>query len=171
MDKRATALSMIQMAWPRFTTAQGVFYDKQLEDIPDELLFSAIDALTKESPFLPSIAEIRDRARSLYKSAAGLPEPDAGKAWGEVVKAISHVGMNRFPEFSDSRTAETVRRMGWKDICLAPVDSTSTLRAQFLRMYREVAEREETTRKNNVALSDGSVKDLILNIANHKRLK
>lgn len=171
MDKRATALSMIQMAWPKFTPAQGLLYDKQLKDIPDELLFSAIDALTKESSFLPSIAEIRDRARSLYKSVAGIPEPDAGKAWGEVVKAISHVGMNRFPKFSDSRTEETVRRMGWKDICLAPVDSTSTLRAQFLRMYREVAEREETTRKNNVALSDGSVKDLILNIANHKRLE
>lgn len=171
MDKRATALSMIQMAWPKFTPAQGLFYDKQLKDIPDELLFSTIDALTKESSFLPSIAEIRDRARSLYKSVAGIPEPDAGKAWGEVVKAISHVGMNRFPEFSDSRTAETVRRMGWKDICLAPVDSTATLRAQFLRMYREVAEREETTRKNNVALSDGSVKNLISNIANHKRLE
>lgn len=171
MDKRATALSMIQMAWPKFTPAQGLFYDKQLKDIPDELLFSTIDALTKESSFLQSIAEIRDRARSLYKSVAGIPEPDAGKAWGEVVKAISHVGMNRFPEFSDSRTAETVRRMGWKDICLAPVDSTATLRAQFLRMYREVAEREETTRKNNVALSDGSVKNLISNIANHKRLE
>ena len=53
MDKRATALSMIQMAWPKFTPAQGLFYDKQLKDIPDELLFSAIDALTKESSFHP----------------------------------------------------------------------------------------------------------------------
>ena len=42
MDKRATALSMIQMAWPKFTPAQGLLYDKQLKDIPDELLFLSL---------------------------------------------------------------------------------------------------------------------------------
>lgn len=171
MDKRAMAISEIYMAWPRFTKQQAALYDRKLKDIPDEILFRAIDALINESEFLPTIAEIRKRARSLYAQAAGITPSDASKGWGDVVVAISRVGMNRFPKFDDPITSETVRRMGWKDICLAPADSTSTLRAQFLRMYREAAEREETTRKNNVALSDGSVKSLIASIATHKRLE
>ena len=87
-----------------------------------------------------------------------------------MVVAISRVGMNRFPKFDDPITSETVRRMGWKEICLAPVDSTSTLRAQFLRMYAQCAEREQEKRSNNALLADGSIQELIGQLGAHMAL-
>lgn len=170
MDKRAMAISEIYMAWPKFTKQQAALYDRKLKDIPDEILFRAIDALINESEFLPTIAEIRKRSRSLYAQAAGITAPDASKGWGDVVVAISRVGMNRFPKFDDPITSETVRRMGWKEICLAPVDSTSTLRAQFLRMYAQCAEREQEKRNNNTLLADGSIQGLIGQLGAHMAL-
>lgn len=164
IDKRAAALAEIHMAWPKFTREQAMLYDRKLQDIPDVILYTAVDALAGESKYLPTIAEIRARAKSLYEQAAGIEKPDAGRGWGEVVKAIGHVGMNRFPKFDDPITSETVRRMGWKEICLAPVDSTSTLRAQFMRMYDMCAERTKESRRNDALLSGGDVKNLIKSI-------
>ena len=158
------------MAWPKLTKQQAALYDRKLKDIPDEILFRAIDALINESEFLPTIAEIRKRARSIYAQAAGITPPDASKGWGDVVVAIGRVGMNRFPKFDDPITGETVRRMGWKEICLAPVDSTSTLRAQFLRMYAQCAEREQEKRNNNALLADGTIQGLIGRLGAHMAL-
>jgi hypothetical protein len=164
MDKRAAALSEMHMAWPKFTKEQAALYDRKLMDIPDEILYRAVDALVNEMEFLPTIAEIRKRSRSLYSQAVGIISHDASEGWGEVVKAISHVGMNRFPEFSDPITAEVVRLMGWKDICLSPADSTSILRSQFLKMYAQRAERKTEEKKNMSILADGKVQKLIGNI-------
>lgn len=170
IDKRAAALAEIHMAWPKFTKEQAMLYDRKLRDIPAELLYRAVDALVSEVKFLPTIAEIRERALSLYSQAAGVVPPDAGRGWGEVVKAISHVGMNRFPKFNDPITAETVRRMGWKEICLAPADSTSTLRAQFMRMYDLCSERTQETKRNNVLLQDGNVRELIKSLSGNIKM-
>lgn len=85
-SQNAIAIGMLRAAWPKFTTEQARLYLLMTKDIPEPVLVKAIEALIKESPFLPTVAEIRSRAEALYKAAQGAEPPDAGRGWGEVVR-------------------------------------------------------------------------------------
>ena len=78
------AIGMLKAAWPKFTDQQARLYLLMTQDIPEPVLVKAIEALIKESAFLPTVAEIRSRAEALYKAAQGEEPPDAGRGWGEV---------------------------------------------------------------------------------------
>jgi len=74
------------------------------------------------------------------------PEQVTGsEAWGEITRAIRHYGYYRETEALASMsptTARVVRHMGWQDICMSE-EPTGVLRGQFLRMYGQVADREQ----------------------------
>lgn len=162
---KITAIGMLRAAWPKFTDEQARLYLLMTKDIPEPILVKAIEALIKESAFLPAVAEIRSRAEALYKAAQGEEPPDAGRGWGEVVREISRTGYYGKPKIRDPTAAEVVRRMGWKEICSSPADETGVLRGQFMKMYAMLQESGREERHNRALLQDGKVKGFIASLS------
>lgn len=162
LSPRTMALGMLKAAWGnKLTDEQAKLYLLMTNDIPEPVLLKSIEALIKESRFLPSVAEIRERAAALYNSAQGKEPPDAGRGWGEVVREISRTGYYGKPQIRDPVAAEVVRRMGWKEICASPADQTGVLRGQFLKMYAMLQERRQEEHNNRALLQDGKVRGFI----------
>ena len=160
------ALGMLKAAWGnKLTDEQAKLYLIMTNDIPEPVLLKSIEALIKESRFLPTVAEIRSRAAALYNSAQGKEPPDAGRGWGEVVREISRTGYYGRPQIRDPVAAEVVRRMGWKEICSSPADQTGVLRGQFLKMYAMLQERRQEEHNNRALLQDGKVRGFIDSIS------
>nr|DAH24411.1 MAG TPA: replication protein P [Caudoviricetes sp.] len=153
----ANILMMVKAAWPQFTVNQGKVYAMLLQDIPEAVLYKAVIAVCKESKFLPTIAEIRERAEAIYKTAKGIESPDASKAWEAVGREISRTGRYGRPKFEDPLAAETVKRMGWTSICAAEEKAAAIQRAQFMKIYNDLASRKKEDRKTKALLADGMV--------------
>lgn len=162
---QTVAIGMLKAAWPKFTDQQAKLYILMTKDIPEPILVKAIEALIKESAFLPTVAEIRSRAAALYKAAQGKEPPDAGRGWGEVVREISRTGYYGKPQIRDPVAAEVVRRMGWKEICASPADQTGVLRGQFLKMYSALQESRQEEHNNRALLQDGKVRGFIASVS------
>ena len=166
LSPRTMALGMLKAAWGnKLTDEQAKLYLLMTNDIPEPVLLKSIEALIKESRFLPSVAEIRERAAALYNSAQGKEPPDAGRGWGEVGREISRTGYYGKPQIRDPVAAEVVRRMGWKEICSAPADETGVLRGQFLKMYAMLQESRREEHNNRALLQDGKVRGFIASVS------
>ena len=166
LSPRTMALGMLKAAWGnKLTDEQAKLYLLMTNDIPEPVLLKSIEALIKESRFLPSVAEIRERAAALYNSAQGKEPPDAGRGWGEVVREISRTGYYGKPQIRDPVAAEVVRRMGWKEICSATADETGVLRGQFLKMYAMLQESRREEHNNRALLQDGKVRGFIASVS------
>lgn len=116
---------------------------QMLKDIPYEIVEKAVFKILATAKFFPTVSEILEVVADITN-----PEADtAAKAWGEVEKAIGHYGHRREAEALESmspRTAKVVKYMGWRDICLST--ELGVARGQFLKMYQQVAEREQKER-------------------------
>ncbi|WP_307973773.1 hypothetical protein [uncultured Dialister sp.] len=166
LSPRTMALGILKAAWGnKLTDEQAKLYLLMTNDIPEPVLLKSIEALIKESRFLPSVAEIRERAAALYNSAQGKEPPDAGRGWGEVVREISRTGYYGKPQIRDPVAAEVVRRMGWKEICSAPADETGVLRGQFLKIYAMLQESRREEHNNRALLQDGKVRGFIASVS------
>lgn len=166
----AEILMLIKAAWPQFTANQGRVYRKMLDDVPIPVLHKAVEACVRESRFLPTIAEIREKAEAVYKQAKGIESPDASRAWGEVMREISHTGSYGKPKFTDPLTTEAVKRMGWRSICNADISTTSVQRAQFIKIYDTIEKRKTEERRMGFLLSDGKLQAFLGGIADMKAL-
>jgi hypothetical protein len=119
--------------------------DAYIEDILDldyQAAALAIKQLRQTATFLPSIAEIRRAAAEI--TAGHLPDGD--QAWADVLAQIRRVGWTGRPSWSHPAIADTVRAMGWRELCA----STNQIadRAHFLKLYdagRARLERERST--------------------------
>ncbi len=111
-----------------------------LGDLDYSLASLAIKKLILENTFAPAIAEVR-------KAVMEILNPDgmtAAEGWGEVERAIRLYGYCRETEALESmspRVAKVVKYIGWQNICLN--EEPGVVRGQFLKMYAQVAEREQ----------------------------
>lgn len=146
LNETSRILSVLAAAYPRFQVDEaGVtlkVWHRMLKDIDYKAAQLAAEKLILESPFPPSIADIRKAAAEVMTP----PEEriNSAQAWGEVEKAIRCFGYYREKEALESmspRTAKVVKYMGWQEICLS--DQPGVARGQFLKMYKTVSEREE----------------------------
>ncbi len=138
----AKLLAVIAAAYPKFEVddLKVQVWHEMLGDLDYSLASLAIKKLILESTFPPSIAEVRKAAVEIQA-----PEQTNGtQAWGEVIKAIRNFGHYREEEALASmspRTAYVVKCMGWREICMG--EESGVIRGQFLKMYQQVAEREQ----------------------------
>lgn len=151
MDKIATlkALAILQLAYPTDMSRERLdMYVNMLMDLPPNLLASAVTYCINHCRFLPSVAELRDTAARATALANGDTDEDsAATAWGRVQKAIASVGYTGRPDFSDDPIlADVVDHLGWKQICLTPVDDTAILRAQFRKAYEAACQQRKNVR-------------------------
>ncbi len=140
MNETLQIIKQLFAAYPNATVDKEaiVIYLKMLGNIaPDELRMAVYQCIA-ELKFLPTPAEILEQHRSLK---GNLIEQTPGEAWGSVEKAIAGVGRIGSPKFRNELTQRVVAMMGWRNLCDSdkpPVD-----RAQFMRMYQELAARGE----------------------------
>jgi hypothetical protein len=143
------ALATLQLAYPTDMSMDRLdLYVNKLGDVPPDLLASAVNYCINHCRFLPSVAELRDTATRATNLANGdTDEDNAATAWGRVQKAIASVGYTGKPDFSDDPIlADVVDHLGWKEICMTPVDDTAILRAQFRKGYEAGCRRRNDVR-------------------------
>ena len=147
MTKGETAklLAVLAAAFPRFEVddLKVQVWHEMLGDLDYSLASLAIKKLILESTFPPSIAEVRKAAVEIQT-----PEQTTGaQSWGEVITAIRNFGHYREEEALASLspvTAQVVRYMGWREICLN--SEPGVARGQFLRMYDQIVTRKRKER-------------------------
>ena len=138
----AKLLAVLAASYPKFEVDDlkvQVWYE-MLGDLDYDVANIAIKKIIMLNTFPPAIAEVRKAAIEI-SSPRGLT---AAEAWGEVIRAIRDYGYYREKEAMASMspiTAQVVRYLGWREICLS--EEPEILRAHFLKMYDQVAAREQ----------------------------
>lgn len=151
--------STIRVAYPNSnglntTEAMDVWYE-MLKDLDYKVTAQAIAKWISTEKFSPTIAEIRKCATEVAVGEL----PDWGQGWLEVKNAISRYGyMNRTEALASMSeiTRETVKRMGWLQICQSDIANEPTDRANFRMIYEELVRR-----KQNDSQTPGYLKELI----------
>lgn len=112
-------------------------YTRMLADLEYPAANAAVEQLLATSKWMPTVAEIRERALSLN---IGEVKP-GGEAWGLVLKAIARYGYMRSPgvdfQFDDATTAECVSAMSWRELCNS--ENPTADRARFIELYDQLA--------------------------------
>jgi len=138
----AKLLAVLAAAYPKFEVndVKVHVWHEMLGDLDYAVANIAIKKLIIQNTFPPSIAEVR-------KAVTELMNPEqvtSSEAWGEVTRAIRNYGYYREEEALASMspiTAQLVRYMGWREICMS--EDIGVIRGQFLRMYEQIATREQ----------------------------
>lgn len=109
-----------------------------LGDLPAGVVLAAVKAhyAMSEYPTRPAIGKIRREAVALMRPDV----PTAAEAWGRVEHEMRRVGWVGKPDL-DPLTARVVRAIGWTQLCSS--EEPGVERGQFLRMYDQMAQREE----------------------------
>jgi hypothetical protein len=132
-----------------------------LGDLDFKIVQVAVKKLILESPYVPTISDIRKQAIEIIH-----PSIDATEAYGEVRRAIKEYGYDNAPEAFGSMSPLTRRvceYIGWQNICLS--EEPSIIRGQFLRMYSELREKEQ----KEMLLPEGLKKEM-LELTENKKL-
>lgn len=112
-----------------------------LKDLDYAAVSSAIQKWVATNKWSPSIAEIRAEVVKIEHGET----PDWGEGYDQMRKAISKFGyMNEDQalDYLDGITKETVKRLGWMNICTSADEVT--LRANFRMIYETLAKRKQT---------------------------
>jgi hypothetical protein len=156
-------LAVLKEAYKDFqvTEAKIDLWFNLLGDLDFKIVQVAVKKLILESPFVPTISDIRKQAIEIMH-----PGIDATEAYGEVRKAIKEYGYDNAPGALQSMsplTRKVCEYIGWQNICLS--EEPSVIRGQFLRMYEQLREKEQ----KEMLLPEGLKKE-ILEIAENKKL-
>jgi len=138
----AKLLVVLAASYPKFEVddVKVQVWHEMLGDLDYAVASMAVKKIIMQNTFPPAIAEVR-------KAAAELTNPEnltSSEAWGEVTRAIRNYGYYRGEEALASlspTTAQVVRYMGWREICMS--EDIGVIRGQFLRMYEQIATREQ----------------------------
>jgi len=171
MSSIAPVLKQLFEAYPSNKATEGTvaMYVKLLRDIPAAELQVVVDQAVCDCTYLPTIAEIRSRWHKLTRPAGAM---SAAEAWGMVTAEIRRVGSWGTPCFEHPQVAHVVRAIGWQELCMS--ENQMADRAHFMRMFEQVAGREEEVARllpSSRALleSRGAVGDVVKRLADGKR--
>jgi len=149
-EQFAVWVALMQTYYDKFhpldTTEKIEIWYREFAHIPADALTAALRKYVNSgtrAEYPPSIAELKTICNEIMYGAL----PDWGEAWNEVKKAIGRYGYMNAQQALDSMsptTRETVRRVGWEDICMS--ENPDTIRAQFRKCYEIVAQREAEDR-------------------------
>lgn len=115
-------------------------YCEMLKDIPVDVLKNATGDLIASKKFFPTVAEIREKCKGFVREIAGVKSP--AEAWEEMAHLMRAVGSYEKPEWSTTLIERTMYACGGWYHCCVEADM-EILRAQFMRIYESLAERED----------------------------
>ncbi|TEB15158.1 Loader and inhibitor of phage G40P [Pelotomaculum sp. FP] len=163
--KKERAKKLVAIALANFPHLQDkdmgptvVLWMKILSDIPYDVVQAALAKVLATAKFWPTVAEIREAAAAI--SSPFILSP--AEAWGQVIKAVQEYGYYRSGEglaTLDKTVQKAVQAFGgFREICMS--ENIDVVRAQFMRMYGQFANREKET-----AVLPESVKNFIGGVA------
>jgi hypothetical protein len=140
----AGVVAMLGAAYPNFAPTEHTVevYFQTLRDLPADLLkMAALHAISEAGrKFAPSVGELRLAAAEIQRRAANIPT--SYQAWQELIEAIRLVGSYRpAPEFSHPLVGESVRALGWRNLCVS--ENLAADRARFIAAYEQFQQRAE----------------------------
>lgn len=128
-------------------------WQKLLSDMPFETIEKALTKVLLLARFFPTVAEIREAARSF--NIGGIPAPE--EAWGIVkdyitsgTNYIDYIYNGKELSFNHHLITKTVNQLGVREMFES--ENIDILRAQFIKFYNANAEREKNNITNNQAL-------------------
>lgn len=144
----------------------------ELQDLPYEVAMIALRQYVHTSKWSPTIADLRERAAGITLGEA----PDWGEAWQKVQNADRWYGMYREEEAVetlDELTRETVKRLGFQNICLS--ENAVADRARFKDIYEQLAERKKRERNlpesMKIAIKNARAEKAIAQAADKMRIE
>lgn len=158
MNKERAIVQLLRQylsAFPNATMQDSAWaiYARALSVLSVEEINAAMLKLLTTCKFWPSVAEIMETAKSIKITADGKAVPAAAEAWGEIMQQARRNGMDRKWEFSCLEIEYTLKMFGGKQmICMMQESDMPTCRAQFMRMYNEICEKQKTERENQEVL-------------------
>ena len=145
----AVLVGMIASAYPSWKPTQETVtvYVELLQDLDMEESHLAVRRLLMASEFPPTVASIR---KKVLEQIDGLPLTKSD-AWELVMLKVRKHGTYERPNFEDQIVAQVVHAIGYREICTS--SNTDTLRAQFFRMYEELAEKHIEEQLSSVSFN------------------
>lgn len=137
-------LTIIAAMYPKFEVNNfkiELWFD-MIGDLSFQVAQMAVKKVMLTSEFPPTVAQIRKAAADITSSKDGIL--DAGKAWGEVQRAISRYGYRQSEKAFESMspiTRKVVKQISWKEICCC--EELGVIRGQFMKMFETIKTRTE----------------------------
>lgn len=130
---RAT-LPNVQIADVRMTAESWYWL---LEDLDEQVVGVALRRILSRQkiPAMPTPGAIRSEVAAIQNPDV----PLAADAWAEVLRKVHSFGRYARPKWSHELIAQTVRAIGWLDICNA--ENIGVIRAHFMRIYDTYLDR------------------------------
>ncbi len=172
MDKREFAMyaAAIRTYYPReqiLPNEQAMaLWFREVKDIPFPVAEAALRKWVSTNKWPPAISDIRDLAAEIIHGDA----PDWGNAWNSVLAAIRKYGWYNAKAAMDSfdpLTRETVRRLGFRELCLS--ENITADRANFRMVYETLEKREKINQQMSLPLH-ADIEKLRLEVADSLRL-
>lgn len=138
-DNTLKLLAAIRKGYPN-TKADAetlIVYVDALDDLTYAQVKAGLMLAMRKSKFFPTVAEICEAADAMTTHANKTGKPDAGEAWGEVMKFVmtsSPYDQRPFP-WSCEEVHEAVRRLGTMTLFEMTNDGIPATRGQFMKIY------------------------------------
>ena len=132
---------------------------RAIEDLPGRLTREAVAAWCRTRSERPTVADLR---RAVATRLLGLPDPT--EAWARLLEAVQSRGRYAGPPQEPPLLHRAARALGWESLCAADVGAIAVYRAQFLRLYGSLLDRElaaAAARDGAGAACDGQVRPAI----------
>lgn len=151
----AKLLTIIAAMYPKFEINNmkiELWFD-MIGDLSFQVAQTAVKKVMLTSEFPPTVAQVRKAAADITTSKDGIL--DAGKAWGEVQRAISKYGWAQPEKAFESMspiTRKVAKQISWKEICCC--EELGVIRGQFMKMFETTKTRTEQERLLPAAFKD-----------------
>lgn len=177
----AQLMEALRSAYPRYNFIDDQYskalWAKSLSDIPIDKLSIAVESFILSSKWPPTIADLREMALKTEQD-----ETNWSYGWGLVNKAIGRFGQYREHDAmlwiasQDKIAVESIRRVGFKDLCNSTEEEKGFFRTTFSKVYDSIKAEEKFYNqlsnevKEKISLSRAKEKSLELGIGNAEKI-
>lgn len=163
MDNEALKLHQAQivktlipylMALPqsKINEASLVVYARALSSLGVAQIDAAMLKLMRTVKFFPTIAEIFEQVDNIQQFASKSEVPSENEAWHEAMRLAHDKFLYGKWECSCREVELAIKQFGKQELCTLESDNVNTARAQFMRIYNSIVNRERDRKVNGTIL-------------------
>ncbi len=173
MDKKQNQISRVKILTALFTAyGQGddgnriAVYAKAFDGMPIEILDAACQKCLYEKTFLPAVAEILQAAQNLVEESQETRQKSWGEALAEIEARMHDYYLTESSvytgdlEFSTKEITDTVKAIGWRNLCFCAAKDYPTVRAQTRKIYEDLTKRKRDSAVNMLVMGQKRLVEL-----------
>ena len=143
------------MAFPKSGMDEGglIVYARALSPLEIDDINAAMLKLLRTQKFWPSVSEIFEAAKSIrnYIENGALPSPP--EAWEEVMRLARRWGIYKKWEYSCPAVEKAAKCFGREALCLMEEKEVNFARAQFMKIYQDLINRDQEKKETEEILA------------------